>query len=169
MNYEDMSREDLIDRLEAVEFELAEMKGTRVSNIWGFRLPKAVWTAVCMLAAQSPRTVTYSALLMGICHDPLNPPDERTVTTQICHARKELSKLGLEIITDRGIGYSMSAKDGETWKRWISEADSGLPPCDAFILARQRSLKVQQQPLGGWFDYNPKSAQPFTYRGVARS
>ena len=139
MNYENLSREELIAELEDRDFIISEIRGVITPSFWGFTMRKACWSAVCLLAESAPRTVTREALLLATSSDSANLPIPKTIDVHICNARKALEPLGLAINTHWASGYSMSRADAEKWQRWMKQSLAGFPPCPDFPLRKSPS------------------------------
>lgn len=139
MNYDNLTRDELIAELEDRDFIISEIRGVITPSFWGFTMRKACWSAVCLLAERAPRTVTREALLLTTSNDAANLPIPKTIDVHICNARKSLEPLGLTINTHWSAGYSMSPGDAEKWQRWMKQSLAGMPPCPDFPLHKKQS------------------------------
>lgn len=139
MNYEDLSRDKLIDLLHERDYQIAEMGQTNLSNIWGFSARPSTWTILNMLSRVAPRTVTHSAIIAATCQDHANPPHVESVKAQMHYARQSIALLGIEICTNWGRGYFMSEGDAVKFKRWKVNFEAGNPPCPDFPLRKSPS------------------------------
>jgi|GEM_PF-2727853 len=133
----DPRTEALRERIEDLEYELADARGETVEgdlypSPWGTRFTPGMRKVINILASAAPKRLMWWDIQSRLYGD-----EERVskiADNYICRARPLLGLLGLRIETDWGVGRYMTREDAEKWRRWCRMTHQGEPPAADYPL-----------------------------------
>ena len=137
MNLDTASREDLLEHIEVLEFELSEIKGVGLMQPWGINLRPREFEIMNCMAARSPHSVCRQGLLTALYPHSVDQPNIKIIDVWICRIRKTIEPLNLTVKTHWGRGYSLSPEDAELWQSWCNARTEGFNEPDDYPLNRR--------------------------------
>lgn len=114
----------LEEKNELLQYRIDELLGAAkrcpIPSFTGAR-----YRMVSLLAARSPRVVTFDALYQAITDDisAIDNP-KKLLRVQIHMARRRLNDFGIEIQSAWGDGYLMDSKNAAKWQALVDQANS---------------------------------------------
>lgn len=137
---------ELRERIEDLEFEISQQKLEHAEAgclaPWGLELTAGNCRFMWALASAGGRAVTRESLARASAHDWNSDVDAKIADVRVYHCRNLVHHYGIDIRTEWGVGFSLSAKHAASWKRWCEASAQGEEPHDDFKIVRADRRRI---------------------------